>query len=554
LLIKEEILSHVLSIKYRPKNFEEVVGQGAISSTLSLALKTGRLSHAYLFSGLRGSGKTSTARIFSKALLCQEGPTPTPCEICANCKMANENRHIDILELDGASHRNIDDIRDIIEQSKYKPSIGKYKVFIIDEVHMLTKQAFNALLKTLEEPPEYVKFILATTDALKVPATILSRSQHFRFRSIPTNDISNHIASILKKENIKYEDEALEALARNGSGSQRDTLTILDQAIIYSKGNVTSRSVADMLGAVDKTFLDNMFASIFAKDTEAIKSGIKELESYEADTIIDEIVAYIKNKFLQNDDKFSIVLIDRFFRILGDSKYLLSLNSDNGFVLTLMFFKMLEALKVKDINDLIDEMEDIHKDTHYADNKSSSMQQPITEQTDTVVTIKSPQIESSVVSNAQIYDTLIVNISSKSSQIGECFSKSFKFASFENSILTIEDSASSECREKLRAGYSKIRMMIKESFGADTKIVFIKDDRLEERLEKKPEEQVQQIGTPTKEASSKPEFTDSTPFDTVVQKEEPEANSSDLSNNPLIKKAAQMLESQKVHITTLVEK
>ena len=195
-------MSQVLALKYRPKSFDGLIGQNSVTQTLTLALNQNRLSHAYLFSGLRGSGKTSTARIFSKALICEKGPTATPCEECENCKMANENRHIDIIEMDAASSRKIDDIRELIEHTKYKPNSARFKIFIIDEVHMLTKEAFNALLKTLEEPPEYVKFILATTDPLKLPPTILSRTQHFRFKQIGEKDVVNHLSHILNLEDV----------------------------------------------------------------------------------------------------------------------------------------------------------------------------------------------------------------------------------------------------------------------------------------------------------------------------------------------------------------
>ena len=182
-----------LALKYRPKNFDELIGQEAVSKSLIHALDEGRISHAYLFSGLRGSGKTSSARIFSKALVCEKGPTSRPCEVCPQCVMANESRHMDIIEMDAASHRKIDDIRELIEQTKYAPAMARYKIFIIDEVHMLTKEAFNALLKTLEEPPSYVKFILATTDPLKLPTTVLSRTQHFRFKQISKYSIVKHL-------------------------------------------------------------------------------------------------------------------------------------------------------------------------------------------------------------------------------------------------------------------------------------------------------------------------------------------------------------------------
>jgi DNA polymerase III subunit gamma/tau len=347
----------VLALKYRPHRFEDLVGQSTVSQTLSLALDSNRLSHAYLFSGLRGSGKTSTARIMAKALLCSQGPTSKPCEVCDNCKSANANRHLDIIEMDAASNRGIDDIKDLIEHTKYKPSSARFKVFIIDEVHMLTTQAFNALLKTLEEPPGFVKFILATTDPLKLPATILSRTQHFRFNKIADSDVIHHLVHILNEENIDYEKEALEILSRSGQGSLRDTLTLLDQAIIFSKGRVTTISVVDMLGLIEPKIMDNIFSVILNKGD--INQIIKDLEIYEVSQICDEITIYLKDKMLTKDRRFDLLLFDRFFRILSDSKHLLAINSDGGFVLILTFMKMIEATNIRTIDDIINQIEKI---------------------------------------------------------------------------------------------------------------------------------------------------------------------------------------------------
>ena len=356
--MSQEILEkRVLALKYRPHRFEDLVGQSTVSQTLSLALDSHRLSHAYLFSGLRGSGKTSTARIMAKALLCSNGPTSKPCEVCDNCKSANSNRHLDIIEMDAASNRGIDDIKDLIEHTKYKPSSARFKVFIIDEVHMLTTQAFNALLKTLEEPPAFVKFILATTDPLKLPATILSRTQHFRFNKIALSDVIHHLSHILNEENIDFEKEALDILARTGQGSLRDTLTLLDQAIIFSKGRVNTTSVVDMLGLIDPKLMDNIFSIILNKGD--INQIIKDLESYEVSQICDEMTIYLKDKMLSKDRKFDLLLFDRFFRILSDAKHLLAINSDGGFVLILTFMKMIEATNLKTIDDIINQVEKI---------------------------------------------------------------------------------------------------------------------------------------------------------------------------------------------------
>ena len=348
-----DYVSLALARKYRPATFDDLIGQEAVSQTLSLALDGNRLSHAYLFSGLRGSGKTSTARIFAKALLCEQGATSHPCGVCSHCKMATDNSHMDIIEMDAASNRGIDDIKDLIEHTKYKPSSARYKIFIIDEVHMLTNQAFNALLKTLEEPPDFVKFILATTDPLKLPATILSRTQHFRFKKIPQNLVLKHLEHILDLEAIGYEVEALDIIARSGAGSLRDSLTLTDQAIVYSKNFVDVATVTGMLGIIEPSHLETLLNDIMAKDTSKLLSFINMARDYEAEMILDELTLYLKDLLLSNQGKLSPMIIERFFRVIAESKALLSLGSDGEFVLSLALFKMMESLQIKDIDTMI---------------------------------------------------------------------------------------------------------------------------------------------------------------------------------------------------------
>lgn len=403
---KEILEDRVLALKYRPKRFEDLIGQSTISQTLSLALDSNRLSHAYLFSGLRGSGKTSTARIMAKALLCSQGPTSKPCDICDNCKSANASKHLDIIEMDAASNRGIDDIKDLIEHTKYKPSSARFKVFIIDEVHMLTTQAFNALLKTLEEPPGFVKFILATTDPLKLPATILSRTQHFRFNKIAQSDVVHHLSYILNKENIDFEQNALEILARSGQGSLRDTLTLLDQAIIFSKGKVNTTSVVDMLGLIDPKMMDNIFSMILNK--EDITKLVKELEVYEVSQICDEMTIYLKDKMLSRDNKFDLLLFDRFFRILSDAKQLLAINSDGTFVLILTFMKMIEATNLRTIDDIINQVEKIEPKKELISEKTT----PIIESS----LVKNPEIPQKEVVKEKV-NTLIVEEETKIEKI-----------------------------------------------------------------------------------------------------------------------------------------
>ena len=348
-----DYVSLALARKYRPATFDDLIGQEAVSQTLSLALDGNRLSHAYLFSGLRGSGKTSTARIFAKALLCEQGATSHPCGVCTHCKMAADNSHMDIIEMDAASNRGIDDIKDLIEHTKYKPSSARYKIFIIDEVHMLTNQAFNALLKTLEEPPDFVKFILATTDPLKLPATILSRTQHFRFKKIPQNLVLKHLEHILGLEKIGYEVEALDIIARSGAGSLRDSLTLTDQAIVYSKNFVDVATVTGMLGIIEPSHLEALLNDIMAKDTGKVLSFINMARDYEAEMILDELTLYLKDLLLSNQGKLSPMIIERFFRVIAESKALLALGSDGEFVLSLALFKMMESLQIKDIDTMI---------------------------------------------------------------------------------------------------------------------------------------------------------------------------------------------------------
>lgn len=442
-----------LALKYRPKNFDELIGQEAVSKSLTHALDENRLGHAYLFSGLRGSGKTSSARIFSKALVCENGPTARPCEKCAHCQMANESRHIDIIEMDAASHRKIDDIRDLIEQTKYNPSMARFKIFIIDEVHMLTREAFNALLKTLEEPPSYVKFILATTDPLKLPATVLSRTQHFRFKQINRYAVLKHLEFILSKENIKYEKEALEILARSGAGSLRDTLTLLDQAIIYTNENITQTAVANMLGLLDPSRIEELLNLVLNADKEGLKSAISELEIYEAEMIIDELIASLKDKFLNSDPRFSLLICERFFRILAQAKGMLNTTSDNGFVLSIMFFMMIEATNLKSIDEAI----------LVAQNEPKS------------VALKQFEPEISKPKEQNAYEKFLAKIYDRNKNLGDCFKNNTEFVSFENNELKVISNATGDDRELIRSHYNGVLMpLLRSLFGQDAKMSVVK--------------------------------------------------------------------------------
>lgn len=442
-----------LALKYRPKNFDELIGQEAVSKSLTHALDENRVSHAYLFSGLRGSGKTSSARIFAKALVCEKGPTSRPCEVCAQCVMANESRHMDIIEMDAASHRKIDDIRELIEQTKYAPTAARYKIFIIDEVHMLTKEAFNALLKTLEEPPSYVKFILATTDPLKLPTTVLSRTQHFRFKQISRYEIVKHLEFILSKEGVSYEREALEILARSGGGSLRDTLTLLDQAIIYSAGNITKSSVAAMLGLLDPSRIEQIIEHVANADKNAIRVLVTELETYEPEMIIDEILANLKQRFLDNDPKFSLLIYERFFRILAQAKSMLSVSSDNGFVLMLMLFMMIEALNLQDIDEAI----------KLAKNEPSVVIEPKTGVSEQILALKEAP--------KSPYEQFVAKIYDRSFELGEIFKNHISFSFLNENELGLVVNATGDELAFFKKSWGVMHEILHTIFGKKIKIV-----------------------------------------------------------------------------------
>lgn len=269
----------VLARKYRPKNFSTLVGQEHVVKALRHALENKRLHHAYLFTGTRGVGKTTIARILAKCLNCETGITAEPCGKCSACTEIDGGRFIDLLEVDAATNTKVDEMRQLLDTAQYAPSRGRFKVYVIDEVHMLSNSAFNAMLKTLEEPPEHLKFILATTDPQKIPVTVLSRCLQFNLKQMPQGAITDHLAHLLAAEGVAFEREALPPLSRAAAGSMRDGLSLLDQAIAHGGGSVSAGSVREMLGSVDETFLLRALEALAEGNGQALIAVANEMQS-----------------------------------------------------------------------------------------------------------------------------------------------------------------------------------------------------------------------------------------------------------------------------------
>ncbi|RKV04755.1 DNA polymerase III subunit gamma/tau [Helicobacter pylori] len=487
----------VLALKYRPKHFSELVGQESVAKTLSLALDNQRLANAYLFSGLRGSGKTSSSRIFARALMCETGPKAVPCDTCIQCQSALNNHHIDIIEMDGASNRGIDDVRNLIEQTRYKPSFGRYKIFIIDEVHMFTTEAFNALLKTLEEPPSHVKFLLATTDALKLPATILSRTQHFRFKKIPENSVISHLKTILEKEQVSYESSALEKLAHSGQGSLRDTITLLEQAINYCDNAITESKVAEMLGAIDRSVLEDFFQSLINQDEARLQERYAILENYETEGVLEEMMLFLKAKLL-SPDTYSILLIERFFKIIMSSLSLLKEGANASFVLLLLKMKFKEALKLKALDDAILELEQSKESVLKPLNQNANAPKQEfkgtekieqaeriegTEKRENTETPQTPMLSAKDRIFHNLFKQVQTLVYERNYELGAVFEKNIRFIDFDSQTktLTWESLATNKDKELLRERFKIVKSIVDGVFGKGENIKIALKHHLENK-------------------------------------------------------------------------
>ncbi|GAA8158298.1 DNA polymerase III subunit gamma/tau [Helicobacter pylori] len=538
----------VLALKYRPKHFSELVGQESVAKTLSLALDNQRLANAYLFSGLRGSGKTSSSRIFARALMCEEGPKAVPCDTCIQCQSALNNHHIDIIEMDGASNRGIDDVRNLIEQTRYKPSFGRYKIFIIDEVHMFTTEAFNALLKTLEEPPSHVKFLLATTDALKLPATILSRTQHFRFKKIPENSVISHLKTILEKEQVSYESSALEKLAHSGQGSLRDTITLLEQAINYCDNAITESKVAEMLGAIDRSVLEDFFQSLINQDEVRLKERYAILENYETESVLEEMMLFLKAKLL-SPDSYSILLIERFFKIIMSSLSLLKEGANASFVLLLLKMKFKEALKLKALDDAILELEQSKESVlkPLNQNANAPKQEPKSaekiekpEKKENTETPQTPMLSAKDRIFHNLFKQVQTLVYERNYELGAVFEKNIRFIDFDSQTktLTWESLATNKDKELLRERFKIVKGIVDGVFGKGENIKIALKHHLEN---KSALEEVKEFKFPY----SKPKPTTETTAETK-EKETKEAAEKETKEKEIQKKEIQENDTKEI--------
>lgn len=370
-----------MALKWRPQTFEEVVGQQTVTRTLQNAIRSGRVAHAFLFSGVRGVGKTTTARILAKALNCHQGVTSTPCGDCVSCREIAAGNSLDVLEIDAASNTGVDNIRELRENVRYAPARDRFKIFIIDEVHMLSNAAFNALLKTLEEPPAHVKFILATTEHHKIPATITSRCQPFDFRSIPFRLILEQLKRMAREEGVEISDDALSAVASAAQGSMRDAQSALDQMIAFCGRTVHDEDALVLLGVVDHKVLGSVVDAVFKADKTALLKQIQEVASYgiQAQSFCRGLITHVRNlmvcKVTGGDDRllhlpdaekdtlleqagrFSELDLIRFYDVLNRAENELRWNPHPYVHLEMALMKLIELARLPALEEVIRKLE-----------------------------------------------------------------------------------------------------------------------------------------------------------------------------------------------------
>ena len=377
----------VLARKYRPQTFEEVVQQDHITRTLANAISSDRVAHAILFSGPRGTGKTTVARILAKTMNCKKGPAPIPCNECRSCNEITSGRAVDVFEIDGASNNSVDQIRELRENVRYMPAHSLYKIYIIDEVHMLSTSAFNALLKTLEEPPSHVMFIFATTEPNKIPITILSRCQKHDFRRISLESMSKHMSLLCSKEGIDIENESLELIAREADGSMRDALSLLDQVMACLEGTITNDRIVDILGVIDRKNLFAISSAIISGNVPAILDILDDIYAHGNDIkkLYSDLVEHFRNLLVVKMGKkisklvdlpaheidlmadqikdISEVYLNQVFNILFNEETTIRFSGQPKIALEMTFIKMFQIKPALSIDELIDKLDTLRQET-----------------------------------------------------------------------------------------------------------------------------------------------------------------------------------------------
>lgn len=394
----------VLARKYRPRNFNELVGQNHVSRALTSALERGRLHHAYLFTGTRGVGKTTIARILAKCLNCETGVTSTPCEVCPTCTAVNEGRFIDLIEIDAASRTKVEDTRELLDNVPYAPTQGRFKVYLIDEVHMLSTHSFNALLKTLEEPPEHVKFLFATTDPQKLPITVISRCLQFTLRPLAVDEITEHLGNILNKESIQAEQDAIWQIAESAQGSLRDALSLTDQAIAYGQGAIQHQDVKEMLGLIDRTIIYDLILAIHRNQKQRVSELLMQFRQQALDVslVLDQLIstlhelallqylpelslkysAEINKKIMQLSQKIAAQDLQLYYQIAckGRAELQLAVTQEQGFemsVLRMLAFRPLQPneVLVAQANSAVVESESVQQTAILTSDPETALQQ-----------------------------------------------------------------------------------------------------------------------------------------------------------------------------------
>ena len=394
----------VLARKYRPRNFNELVGQNHVSRALTSALERGRLHHAYLFTGTRGVGKTTIARILAKCLNCETGVTSTPCEVCPTCTAVNEGRFIDLIEIDAASRTKVEDTRELLDNVPYAPTQGRFKVYLIDEVHMLSTHSFNALLKTLEEPPEHVKFLFATTDPQKLPITVISRCLQFTLRPLAVDEITEHLANILNKESIQAEQDAIWQIAESAQGSLRDALSLTDQAIAYGQGAIQHQDVKEMLGLIDRTIIYDLILAIHQNQKQRVSELLMQFRQQALDVslVLDQLIstlhelallqylpelslkysAEINKKIMQLSQQIAAQDLQLYYQIAckGRAELQLAVTHEQGFemsVLRMLAFRPLQPneVLVAQTNSAVVESESVQQTAILTSDPETALQQ-----------------------------------------------------------------------------------------------------------------------------------------------------------------------------------